>query len=88
MLKHGQLSLISVINLLYLIIIGTFYLHMLIGCHMENPSLITCILSNQGYFGHFDYLFIFICRGVPRGPHKPLGLLGVQGIDLEGKAKA
>ena len=37
-----------------------------------NISLITCILRNQGYFGHFDYLMIFYCRGVPRGPHTPL----------------
>ena len=35
----------------------------------------------------FDYVVLFSCRGVPRGPHKPLELLGVQGIDLESKGK-
>ena len=35
----------------------------------------------------FDYVVLFSCRGVPRGPHNPLELLGVQGIGLETKAK-
>ena len=35
----------------------------------------------------FDYVVLFSCRGVPRGPHNPLELLEVQGIDLESKGK-
>ena len=35
----------------------------------------------------FDYVVFYSCRGVPRGPHIPLELLGVQGIGLETKAK-
>ena len=35
----------------------------------------------------FDYVVFYSCRGVPRGPHNPLELLGVQGIGLETKAK-
>ena len=44
-------------------------MHMLMCKYLKNNSLITCILWNQGYFGHFDYVMCFLCRGVPSGPH-------------------
>ena len=37
--------------------------------YLKNNSLITCILWNQGYFGHFDYEMCFHVGGSQVGPH-------------------
>ena len=45
-------------------------MRMLMCKYLKNNSLIACILWNQGYFGHFDYVMCFSCRGGPKwAPH-------------------
>ena len=46
-------------------------MRMLMCKYLKNNSLITCILWNQGYFGHFDYVMCFSCRGSQVGPTHP-----------------
>ena len=41
--------------------------------YLKNNSLIACILWNQGYFGHFDYVMCFSCRGGPKWAPYTLG---------------
>ena len=66
--KHVHLSLISVVYLLYFDHYWHIFMHMLMYKYLKNNSLITCILWNQGYFGHFDCVMCFSCGGSQVGP--------------------
>ena len=48
-------------------------MRMLMCKYLKNNSLIACILWNQGYFGHFDYVMCFSCRGGPKWAPYTLG---------------
>ena len=43
-----------------------------------NISLFLALLRHQGYFGHFDYVMCFSCRGSQVGPTHTLGGTSVE----------
>ena len=59
---------------------------MLMCKYLKNNSLIACILWNQGYFGHFDYVMCFSCMGGSQvGPIHTLGGASVEITWQEGR---